>query len=135
VLDLYSGVGLFTAFIAQHAHYVTAIESSPTAVQDAKVNLAAFKNVELLEGRAEDILKRQKYHAAVTDPPRTGMKSKALKTLIQCRPQKIIYVSCDPSTLARDARRLAESGYRLTVVQPVDMFPQTYHIETVAVFS
>ncbi len=135
VLDLYSGVGLFTAFIAEHARHVTAIESSPMAVQDAKINLAAFKNVEILEGRAEAILKRQKYHAAITDPPRTGMKPKALNTLIQCRPQKIIYVSCDPSTLARDARQLAENGYRLTVVQPVDMFPQTYHIETVAVFS
>lgn len=134
VLDLYSGVGLFTAFLAERAAHVTAIESYPPAVEDAHLNLAPFANIELLEGAVETVLRRLKgrYDAAVTDPPRTGMDSAALDALVKRAPAKIVYVSCDPATLARDAKRLASSGYRLLDAQPVDMFPQTYHIETVA---
>lgn len=132
VLDLYSGVGLFTAFLAERARRVTAIESSPGAVRDAKENLSAWKHVEILEGKAEVVLRHQRFDVVVTDPPRTGMKLKVLTALSKCRTQKIVYVSCDPATFARDARHLAENGYLLVEVQPVDMFPQTYHIELVA---
>lgn len=135
VLDLYSGVGLFTAFLAERAKHVTAIEISPTAVQDAKVNLADFQNVELVVGKAENVLKKQKFDAVVTDPPRTGMKPNAIDAVIRAKPQKILYVSCDPTTLARDAKRFSEHGYHLLEVQPVDMFPQTYHIEAVALLT
>ncbi len=135
VLDLYAGVGLFTAFLAEHARQVTAIESSLTAVQDAQVNLAGFQNVDVLQGKAEILLARKKFKSevVVTDPPRTGMKPAVIEAILKTKPQKIIYVSCDPTTLARDSRRLADNGYQLQEVQPVDMFPQTYHIESVAV--
>jgi 23S rRNA (uracil1939-C5)-methyltransferase len=134
VLDLYSGIGLFTAFLAGRAAHVTAIESYPPAVEDARANLADFNNVELLEGMVEDMLGRLtgQYDAAVTDPPRAGMDNAALDALMKHAPRLIAYISCDPATLARDVRRLSNSGYRLLDVQPVDMFPQTYHIEAVA---
>ncbi len=137
VLDLYSGVGLFTAFLAERAAYVTAVESYPPAVQDALATLAGFDNVEIMEGAVEEALGelRGRYDAAVTDPPRTGMERGALDALVKASPAKIIYVSCDPATLARDAKRLANGGYVLRDVQPVDMFPQTYHIEAVAAFE
>lgn len=136
VLDLYSGVGLFTAFLAERAAKVTAVESFPLAVQDALKNLAEFPNVTLVEGTVEASLSRIKgaFDGVVLDPPRSGVDARALEALVKHSPQKIVYVSCDPSTLARDAKILAQSGYRLLNVQPVDMFPQTYHIESVAAF-
>ncbi len=137
VLDLYSGVGLFTAFLTQRASKVTAVESYPLAVRDAVINLDDTSNVELVEGAVEQVLPRLKgrFDAAVIDPPRAGMERKALDALVKRSPKKIVYVSCDPATLARDAKRLVESNYRLLDVQPVDMFPQTYHIEAVATFQ
>jgi 23S rRNA (uracil1939-C5)-methyltransferase len=135
-LDLYSGVGLFTRFLAERAKHVTAIELYAPAVADARVNLADLPNVALIEGAIERALPRVqgKFSAAVIDPPRAGMKPAALDALIQRRPRRIVYVSCEPSTLARDAKRLASAGYTLVDVQPVDMFPQTYHVEAVAAF-
>jgi 23S rRNA (uracil1939-C5)-methyltransferase len=137
VLDLYAGVGLFTAFLAERAALVTSVESYPPAVSDADDNLADFDNVDLIEGAVEDALPEQAgpYAAAVVDPPRTGMEPAALDALAALSPRKIVYVSCDPATLARDAKRLVAKGYRLIDVQPVDMFPQTYHIEAVGAFA
>jgi 23S rRNA (uracil1939-C5)-methyltransferase len=137
VLDLYSGVGLFTAFLAERARQVIAVEVYAPAVRDAKVNLGGFSNVELRVGTIEMALQhdRSRADAAVTDPPRAGMKPKALETFIRQTPRRIVYVSCDPATLARDARALVGGGYRLIDIQPVDMFPQTYHIESVAAFE
>jgi 23S rRNA (uracil1939-C5)-methyltransferase len=135
VLDLYSGVGLFTAFLAERARSVTAVEVYAPAVRDAEINLAGLDNVVLRVGTIErEIGAKERFDAAVIDPPRAGMKPKALDALIACAPSRLAYVSCDPTTLARDARRLVASGYRLVDVQPVDMFPQTYHIEAVAAF-
>ncbi len=137
VLDLYSGVGLFTAFLAERARRVTAVEVYAPAVRDAEINLSDFANVDFRVGTTETVLSAHKIQvdAAVIDPPRAGMKPKALEALIACQPRKIAYVSCDPSTLARDAKLLVANGYRLIDVQPVDMFPQTYHIESVAAFE
>jgi 23S rRNA (uracil1939-C5)-methyltransferase len=137
VLDLYSGVGLFTAFLAERAAQVTAIEIYPPAIKDAEVNLAEFDNINLYEGTIERVLPElsQTFDVAVIDPPRAGMKPRALEALILHAPERIVYVSCDPATLARDARQLANNGYQLLDVQPVDMFPQTYHIEAVATFA
>ncbi len=137
VLDLYAGVGLFTAFLAARAARVTAVESYPPAVSDADANLADFDNVDLIEGAVEDALPEQAgpYAAAVVDPPRTGLEPAALDALAALSPRQIVYVSCDPATLARDAKRLVAKGYQLIDVQPVDMFPQTYHIEAVATFT
>ncbi|MBN1202701.1 MAG: 23S rRNA (uracil(1939)-C(5))-methyltransferase RlmD [Anaerolineae bacterium] len=137
VLDLYAGVGLFTAFIAEQAALVTSIESYPPAVTDADTNLADLDNVDLVEGSVEAVLPdlQGPYDAAVLDPPRSGIKPYALDALDALGPRTIVYVSCEPSTLARDAKRLNKKGYRLIDVQPVDMFPQTYHIECVAHFA
>ncbi len=134
VLDLYSGVGLFTAFLAERAGLVVSVESYPPAVTDAEVNLADVDNVDLVEGNVEDVLEDLSgpVDAVVLDPPRTGVHPKVVKELARLAPPTIVYVSCDPATLARDAQQLARHGYRLVEVQPLDMFPQTYHIEAVA---
>lgn len=137
VLDLYAGVGLFTAFIAERASLVTSVESYPPAVTDADENLADLDNIDLIEGSVEDVLPDLEgpFDAAVLDPPRTGLDVRALDALVAHAPGRVVYVSCEPSTLARDAKRLVKHGYRLVDVQPVDMFPQTYHIECVALMS
>jgi len=139
VLDLYSGGGLFSAFVAYAAKQVIAVELAPLAVADARVNLADVPNVEIYSGEVETLLpmlaQSFRFDAVLLDPPRSGMKPQALEALIACAPRRIAYVSCDPATLARDARRLVDAGYRLIDVQPVDMFPQTFHIECVAGFE
>ncbi|RLC80078.1 MAG: 23S rRNA (uracil(1939)-C(5))-methyltransferase RlmD [Chloroflexi bacterium] len=136
VLDGYCGVGLFTTHLAQRAGLVIGIESSPAAVTDLLENISEFDNVEVVEGPVEAVLPDldTRFDAAVVDPPRVGVDRFALDALIERRPARLVYVSCDPATLARDAQRLTRSGYRLVKVQPVDMFPQTYHIESVALF-
>ncbi|MBN1979816.1 MAG: class I SAM-dependent RNA methyltransferase [Anaerolineae bacterium] len=142
VLDAYCGVGLFTAHLAERAGLVVGIESSPAAVEDLLENTAAFDNVDVIEGPVEAVLPDldMPIDAAVVDPPRTGLDRLALDALVgrdvsHRRPARLVYVSCDPATLARDAKRLAAAGYRLAEVQPVDMFPQTYHVESVALFT
>lgn len=134
VLDLYSGVGLFTAFIAERAGLVLSVESYPPAVTDADVNLADLENVELVEGSVEDVLNDLEgpFDAVVVDPPRTGLSPQVVDGLARLAPPLIVYVSCDPATLARDARRLCNQSYWLVDTQPVDMFPQTFHIECIA---
>jgi 23S rRNA (uracil1939-C5)-methyltransferase len=106
-------------------------------VEDARLNAGGLATVEFIEGSVEAVLPQldRPIDLAVVDPPRQGCKPEALTALIELAPRRIVYVSCDPATLARDARRLAESGYQLVEVQPVDMFPQTYHVESVALFG
>lgn len=137
VLDAYCGVGLFTAFLSEAAGVVIGIEAHPTAVADARHNLAGADNVTILEGVVEDVLPgiEGALDAAVVDPPRTGLDRTALDALVAHAPERIVYVSCDPATLARDAQRLVKQGYTLQWVQPVDLFPQTYHIENVALLT
>lgn len=137
VLDAYCGVGLFTAFLAEEANLVTGIEAHPAAVADAEHNLADADNVDLYAGLVEEVLPtlEERFDAAVLDPPRSGLERQALDALVAHAPQKIVYVSCDPATLARDAQRLVRHGYTLQWVQPVDLFPQTYHIENVALLT
>ena len=134
VLEAYSGVGLFTAFLAPHAARVIAMESNPSAVADAQINLDEFNHIELYQAEAEEVLPvlEVALDAAVLDPPRTGCAPAVIDALIRLRPSRLVYVSCDPATLARDCRRLAAGGYRLAATQLVDMFPQTYHIESVS---
>ncbi len=134
VLDAYCGVGAFTRFVALEAARTIGIEESPSAVADARVNLAGL-GVRLIEGRTEDQLATlgPDIDLVLLDPPRTGCAPPALDALLALAPEKIVYVSCDPATLARDLKTLCSAGaYKLVDVQPVDMFPQTYHIEAVA---
>lgn len=137
VLDLYAGVGLFAAFIAPRARLVTLVESYPPAATDADENLADFDNVDIFEGAVEDVLDalEDRYDAAVLDPPPDGLSRAALDGLLDLDVPRLVYVSADPSTLARDGKRLAAAGYRLLYIQPVDLAPQTFMVDAVAVFE
>jgi len=136
LLDLYCGVGTFALSLADRVGHVIGIESYGPAVADARANAHGDERVEFIEGRVEEVLPQLDIspEAVIVDPPRAGCGSEVLRELIRLSPPKLIYVSCDPATLARDVQRLVEAGYRLEAVQPVDMFPQTYHIESVSLF-
>lgn len=137
VLDLYAGVGVFSAFVAPQVGLVTAVESFPPAATDAEINLAAADNVDIIEGAVEDVLPvlETVYDAAIVDPPSDGLSLTALSALAALNVPRLVYVSADPATLARDAQRLARHGYALRYVQPVDLAPQTYYIEAVALLK
>ena len=140
LLDVYCGAGLFSKFFAPQYAKTIGIESSPSACEDFGFNLDEFDNVELYEGIAERILPAlagqltQPIHMIV-DPPRAGIEKHAIDAILKIKPQVIAYVSCDPSTLARDAAKLINGGYRLVEVTPFDLFPQTYHIESISFFE
>jgi 23S rRNA (uracil1939-C5)-methyltransferase len=140
VLDVYCGAGLFSAFFAANCERVIGIESSSPACEDFAFNLDEFDNVELYEGLAEEVLPGLEGRISnppyvIVDPPRAGLEKRVIDGLLQLKPQLIAYVSCDPSTLARDAARLIHGGYRLKDVTPFDLFPQTYHIESISLFE
>lgn len=134
VLDVYCGVGLFSAFVAPRVSRLIGIEASPSACDDFTVNLDAFDNVELYQDAAENALPQLDVHPeiVIVDPPRAGMAKTALEGLLHLKPQKIVYISCDPATLARDSRLIFDGGYRLLQITPFDMFPHTCHIESVS---
>jgi 23S rRNA (uracil1939-C5)-methyltransferase len=139
VLDAYCGVGLFSLPLAERAGLVFAVELDPGATEDMILNLGDQGNVEVIEGPVEavlaDLVETEPLDAAVVDPPRQGLDVAVIDALVASGPPRLVYVSCDPATLARDVKRLARGGYTLDDVQPVDMFPQTYHIETVALLT
>jgi 23S rRNA (uracil1939-C5)-methyltransferase len=137
LLDVYCGVGLFSAFLASMCKRVIGIESSPSACEDFAVNLDEFDRVELYEGLAEDVLPylEAKPEIILVDPPRAGLEKHVVDGILKMNPQVIAYVSCDPSTLARDSKRLIEGGYQFKQVTPFDLFPQTYHIESISLFE
>jgi 23S rRNA (uracil1939-C5)-methyltransferase len=139
VLDLYAGIGTLSVAIARGAAAVTAIEENPRAVHlgrlNARINTA---RVEYLPGKVETVLRQVRlgrHQAAILDPPRAGCEPAALGELLRLGPERLVYVSCEPSTHARDLIALVRGGYRIRRAAIVDMFPQTYHIETVALLE
>lgn len=143
VWDLYCGIGTISLFLAQKAGRVYGVEVVPEAVEDARQNarLNGLSNVEFYEGKAEVVLpklyREKGIHAdvIVVDPPRKGCDRACLDTMLAMAPKRIVYVSCDSATLARDLKLLCEGGYELKEVQPVDMFPQTAGIENVTLLN
>lgn len=143
VWDLYCGIGTISLFLAQKAKQVYGVEIVPEAIADARQNAAlnGIENAEFYAGRAEDVLP-EKYasegiHAdvIVVDPPRKGCEQSVLETMIQMKPERIVYVSCDSATLARDLKYLCGNGYELERVCPVDMFGNSVHVESVVLMS
>ena len=140
ILELYSGVGFFSRSLAERCNHLVAIEASASACYDFVDNMNAFDNVDLYEGAVEEILPslvKELPHPqlVVLDPPRSGLQPKAREALLSLDPDQIIYISCDPSSLARDLKAFKAAGYKLMNLRGFDMFPQTYHIETVVLMS
>jgi 23S rRNA (uracil1939-C5)-methyltransferase len=139
IVDAYCGVGTFALLLARHVDKVIAIEESASAIKDAQWNLREVGNVEILKGKVEELLPTLECHidGLVIDPPRAGCQQAVLDALVQQPVDRIVYVSCEPSTLAHDLNILCHlhPTYRLVSVQPLDMFPQTAHIECVAILE
>jgi len=139
VIDAYCGIGTISLFLAQKAKKVYGVEIVPQAIEDARKNAAlnGMDNVEFEAGPAEVVIpawyeKGIKADVLVVDPPRKGCDEALLNTILSMKPKKVVYVSCNPATLARDLKILEAGGYRTKEAQPVDMFPQTMHCEAVA---
>lgn len=139
VIDAYCGIGTISLFLAQHAKKVYGVEIVKEAIEDARANaeLNGMGHVEFEVGASEDVIPRWKEQGIeadviVVDPPRKGCDPRLLETILQMKPERVVYVSCNPSTLARDLRVLEDGGYRTVEVTPVDMFPHTVHVECVA---
>jgi 23S rRNA (uracil1939-C5)-methyltransferase len=131
-LDLYAGVGLFSTFLARSFSRVVAVEASPAGSSDLARN--AGGDFKVVRASTEEYLRRKRDAVpdlVVVDPPRSGLGEQVVQSLIQLRAPRIRYVSCDPSTLARDLRWLLGNGYRISELHLLDLFPQTYHIETI----
>ena len=143
VWDLYCGIGTISLFLAQKARFVRGVEIVPAAIEDAKRNakINNIENVEFFVGKAEEVLPREYEKngvyadVIVVDPPRKGCDEMLLKTILKMQPKRVVYVSCDSATLARDLRFLCDNGYELKKVCGVDQFPQTVHVETVVLLS
>jgi len=139
VIDAYCGIGTISLFLAKKAKKVYGVEIVPEAIEDARKNAALneIMNVEFEVGEAETVIPNWYKQGIiadtlVVDPPRKGCDENLLKTITAMKPKKVVYVSCNPATLARDLRYLEDNGYKTVEVQPVDMFPQTMHVESVA---
>lgn len=143
VLDLYCGIGSISLFLAQKVQKVIGVEIVPEAIEDAKHNakLNGMENVDFYCGKAEEVIPRLYKEEGITadvvvvDPPRKGCDEKLLETIVKIAPKKVVYVSCDPATLARDVKYLSENGFEVGQVQPVDMFPHTTHVETIVLLQ
>ena len=150
VWDLYCGIGTISLFLAEKAGQVYGVEIVPQAIEDARKNarINGITNAEFFVGKAEEVLpeyyedyarehsgESARADVIVVDPPRKGCDQELLETIVKMAPERVVYVSCDPATLARDLKVLCGGGYALEKVRPVDMFPQTVHVETVCLLS
>ncbi|MCC7494375.1 MAG: 23S rRNA (uracil(1939)-C(5))-methyltransferase RlmD [Fimbriimonadaceae bacterium] len=139
--DLYGGVGTFGLPLAREVGEVNILELDPTAAQDARSNARfnQLENVQVLRGQVEqefgELLRDSRVDGVILDPPRRGLSDGVVRLVAKARPKRVAYISCDPATLARDLQRFAGEGYQTLGVQPVDLFPQTYHIESVATLA
>jgi len=138
VIDAYCGIGTISLFLAKRAKHVYGVEVVPEAISDAKKNakLNGIDNVTFTVGEAEQVIPKWQQEGLqidvlVVDPPRKGLDEVLIRTIIELKPARMVYVSCNPSTLARDLRLLVDGGFEVQEVQPVDMFPQTMHVECV----
>ena len=143
VYDLYTGTGTIANFVAQKARFVVGIEYVPEAIADAKINAALNgldKKTLFYAGDMKDILtdafidEHGRPDVIITDPPRAGMHADVVRWILNAAPKRIVYVSCNPATQARDLQ-LLDAKYRVVAVQPVDMFPQTHHVENVVLLE
>lgn len=132
-LDLYAGVGLFTLPLAKHFARVRAVESDASAFDDLRANTSGLASTEILAARVEEFLPGvgEPVDAVVLDPPRAGAGLDVVREIVRLRPRAIVYVSCDPATLARDLAALAAGGFAIEEIHFFDVFPQTYHLETI----
>jgi 23S rRNA (uracil1939-C5)-methyltransferase len=142
VVDLYCGVGTLTVPLAQRAATVIGVEGNPRAARDAEFNIKAAglgENGRILRMPVSRALETRalgdEADIVVVDPPRLGLERVVLEGIVALQPRRIIYVSCDPSTLARDLKRLVQRVYELRRIRPLDLFPQTYHIESVSLLE
>jgi len=137
VLDLYAGAGTFTLPLAARYHNVCAVESYGPSIRDLRRNLSDNNLEAKVVGGdvARELAGLGAFEAVVIDPPRSGLSPQACSALISAQPRAIVYVSCDPTTLARDIRTFTNNGYQLVAVYPVDLFPQTYHVECVSLLT
>ncbi|MGX7172527.1 23S rRNA (uracil(1939)-C(5))-methyltransferase RlmD [Enterococcus ratti] len=142
VIDAYSGIGTIGLSLADRVKKVYGMELIPEAIEDAQFNALINKvtNVHYEVGKAETVMKKWqekgiKPSVIIVDPPRKGLDHKFIESAIEMSPEKIVYISCNPATFARDARAFVELGYEVSKVQPVDLFPQTHHVETVALLQ
>ena len=134
ILDVYCGVGLYSSFLAPKVKRLVGIEISPASCEDFVLNLDEFENVELYEASAEEVLGSISFNPdiIILDPPRAGLGVKTIEGIFPQGAGQLAYISCDPATLARDGKQLAAGGYSLVKVTLIDMFPQTYHIESIS---
>ena len=134
LVDCFAGVGTFAALMAQHVSKVIAIEESSSAIEDAQYNSNDIQNIDFVQGKAEEVLEKitEVPDGVIVDPPRSGCHPSTLQALAKLGPKNVVYVSCDPSSMARDLDQLVTQGYIVSSVDPIDMFPQTHHVECVA---
>ena len=142
VLELYCGAGTITMFLAEKFEQVTATEIVPEAIENARANAGrnGFSNISFFCGDAAQTAENYRNTAKrpdciVVDPPRKGMDEEAVKAVASIGPDRVVYISCSPATLARDILRFNEFGYQLTDATVVDMFPKTFHVETVVLLA
>ena len=137
LVDAYSGVGTFGILLSEYFENIIGIEQSSSAVIDAKVNIKNIPNYKILIGNSEDIIKeiKSKIDVVILDPSRKGCDEKLLNNLISHPVDNIIYISCDPKTLARDLKILNEKKYKIQSITPIDLFPNTHHVESITLLK